>query len=108
MQGLEQLTVANLQSDQALTRQIATAAEALVEAADKGIAGADAAAQASRVATDAVRGIGATLDRATYETGDAQVIALSLMAMVTLVVLINRVFWAPLYRQVGARYKMDA
>jgi chromosome segregation ATPase len=59
VQGLEQLTVANLQSDQTLTRQIATAAEALVEAADKGIAGADAAAQASRVATDAVRGIGA-------------------------------------------------
>jgi NitT/TauT family transport system permease protein len=55
-----------------------------------------------------VRGIGATLDRATYETGDAKVIALSLMAMVTLVVVVNRVFWAPLYRQVGARYKMDA
>src|SRR5690606_10420212 len=50
---------ANLQSDQALTRQIANAAEALAEAADKGIAGADSAAQASRVATDAVRGIGA-------------------------------------------------
>ncbi|MGH2618595.1 MAG: hypothetical protein ACRDJC_25475, partial [Thermomicrobiales bacterium] len=33
VQGLEQLTVANLQSDQTLTRQIATAAEALVEAA---------------------------------------------------------------------------
>jgi hypothetical protein len=58
VQGLEQLTVANLQSDQVLTRQIATAAEALVEAADKGIAGADAAAQAARVATEAVRGIG--------------------------------------------------
>jgi hypothetical protein len=57
VQGLEQLTVANLQSDQTLTRQIATAAEALVEAADKGMAGADAAAQASRVATEAVRGI---------------------------------------------------
>src|SRR5215204_6578227 len=54
VQGLEQLTVANLQSDQTLTRQIAAAAEALVEAADKGIAGADAAAQASRVATEAV------------------------------------------------------
>jgi hypothetical protein len=59
VQGLEQLTVANLQSDQTLTRQIAHAAEALVEAADKGIAGADAAAQAARVATEAVRGIGA-------------------------------------------------
>jgi NitT/TauT family transport system permease protein len=55
-----------------------------------------------------VTGIGASLDRATYETGDAQVIALSLLAMVTLVVAVNRVFWAPLYRQVGARYKMDA
>jgi len=59
VQGLEQLTVANVQSDQTLTRQIATAAEALVEAADKGMAGADAAAQAARVATDAVRGISA-------------------------------------------------
>ncbi|MFN8593630.1 MAG: hypothetical protein U0031_19385 [Thermomicrobiales bacterium] len=59
VQGLEQLTVTNVQSDQALTRQIAHAAEALVEAADKGIAGADAAAQAARVATEAVRGIGA-------------------------------------------------
>lgn len=59
VQGLEQLTVANVQSDQTLSKQLATAAEALVEAADKGIAGADAAAQASRVATEAVRGIGA-------------------------------------------------
>jgi chromosome segregation ATPase len=59
VQGLEQITAANLQSDQVLTRQIATAAEALTEAADKGIAGADAAAQASRVATEAVRGISA-------------------------------------------------
>jgi hypothetical protein len=59
VQGLEQLTAANLHSDQALTRQIASAAEALVEAADKGMAGADAAAQAARVATEAVRGIGA-------------------------------------------------
>jgi hypothetical protein len=59
VQGLEQLTVANLQSDQTLTRQIASAAEALAEAADKGMAGADSAAQASRVATEAVRGIGA-------------------------------------------------
>ncbi len=59
VQGLEQLTVANLQSDQTLTRQLSAAAEALTEAADKGMAGADAAAQASRIATEAVRGIGA-------------------------------------------------
>src|SRR5215210_4003376 len=76
VQGLEQLTVANLQSDQTLTRQIATAAEALVEAADKGIAGADAAAQASRVATEAVRGIGAIAqDLATSQTRVEQAVA---------------------------------
>ena len=59
VQGLEHLTTANIQSEQALTRQITAAASALAEAGDKGIAGADAAAQASRVATEAVRGISA-------------------------------------------------
>src|SRR5947208_16695141 len=42
-----------------------------------------------------VRGIGATLDRATYITGDLQVVTLSLASMVALVVLVNRVFWDP-------------
>jgi NitT/TauT family transport system permease protein len=55
-----------------------------------------------------VRGIGATLDQATYVTGDGQVIAASLLSMVALVVLVNRLFWDPLYRHVAARYKMDA
>jgi NitT/TauT family transport system permease protein len=55
-----------------------------------------------------VRGIGATLDHATYVTRDAQVIVLSLAAMVALVVLVNRVFWEPLYERVAERYKMDA
>jgi hypothetical protein len=58
IQGLERLTVNDLQSDQALTRQIANAAEVLAEAADRAIAGADSAAQAARVATEASRGIG--------------------------------------------------
>jgi NitT/TauT family transport system permease protein len=53
------------------------------------------------------RGIGATLDRATYVTGDAQVIALSLLSMVALVILVNRVFWDPIYQRVAARYKME-
>src|SRR5215207_7923631 len=76
VQGLEQLTVANLQSDQTLTRQIAAAAEALVEAADKGISGADSAAQASRVATEAVRGIGAIAqDLATSQTRTENAVA---------------------------------
>jgi len=59
VQGLEQITVSSMQSDQTHTRQLATAATALTQAADKGMAGADAAAQASRIATEAVRGISA-------------------------------------------------
>src|SRR5262245_55127949 len=55
-----------------------------------------------------VRGIGASLDQATYVTGDAQVIAACLLSMVGLVVLVNRIFWDPLYRYVAARYKMEA
>jgi NitT/TauT family transport system permease protein len=55
-----------------------------------------------------VPGIGATLDRATYVTGDSQVIVASLGSMVLLVVLVNRLFWDPLYQHVAARYKMDA
>jgi len=55
-----------------------------------------------------VRGIGAALDRATYVTGDHQMIALSLVSMVALVVLVNRVFWDPVYQRVAARYKMES
>ncbi len=57
LQGLERLTSSNVQSDQALTRQIAIAAETLTDAAEKAIANADSAAQAGRVATDAGRAI---------------------------------------------------
>jgi NitT/TauT family transport system permease protein len=55
-----------------------------------------------------VRGIGATLNRATYVAPNDQVIAISLASMVALVVLINRVFWDPLYERVAERYKMEA
>jgi NitT/TauT family transport system permease protein len=55
-----------------------------------------------------VRGIGAILDHATYVTADKQVVALSLAAMVTLIVVVNRLFWEPLYRGVAERYKMEA
>jgi hypothetical protein len=58
VQGLERLTTSNIQSDQAVTRQIGTAAATLADVAEKSIAGADAATQAARVATEAVRGIG--------------------------------------------------
>ena len=55
-----------------------------------------------------VRGIGATLDRATYLTGDMQVVAASLASMVLLIILVNRFFWDPLYQRAAARYKMES
>jgi NitT/TauT family transport system permease protein len=55
-----------------------------------------------------VRGIGAALARATYVSGDMQVVAASLASMVLLIVLVNRLFWDPLYLRVAARYRMDA
>jgi len=55
-----------------------------------------------------VRGIGATLDRATYLTADMQVVAVSLGSMIALIILVNRLFWDPLYRHAAERYKMDA
>jgi NitT/TauT family transport system permease protein len=55
-----------------------------------------------------VRGIGATLDHATYVTGDLQLVTLSLVSMVALVILVNRLFWDPVYQHVAARYKMEA
>jgi NitT/TauT family transport system permease protein len=54
-----------------------------------------------------VRGIGATLDRATYETGDMQVVIASLVTMVLLIIAVNQLFWDPLYRRVAARYKIE-
>lgn len=57
VQSLERLTSTALQSDHAVTRQIGQAADTLADAADRSVAGAEAAAQAARVATEAVRGI---------------------------------------------------
>jgi NitT/TauT family transport system permease protein len=56
--------------------------------------------------TYSVRGIGATLDRATYGTGDMQVVAASLGVMILLIIAVNRLFWDPLYRYAAERYKM--
>lgn len=55
--SLERMTSSAIQSDQAVSRQISNAARTLSEAADKAISGAESAAQAGRVAADAVRGI---------------------------------------------------
>ncbi len=57
--------------------------------------------------TYSVRGIGATLDRATYLSGNMQVVAASLGSMVLLIILVNRLFWDPIYRYAASRYKME-
>jgi NitT/TauT family transport system permease protein len=57
--------------------------------------------------TYSVRGIGATLDRATYLSGDMQVVSAALASMVLLIILANRLFWDPLYRYAAGRYKME-
>ena len=55
--SLERLVATGIQSDHGVTRKLAEAAEVLTEAAERSLAGAEAAAQAGRVASEAVRGI---------------------------------------------------
>jgi hypothetical protein len=55
--SLERLVATGIQSDHGVTRRLAEAAEVLSDAAERSLAGAEAAAQAGRVATEAVRGI---------------------------------------------------
>jgi hypothetical protein len=57
--NLEKMTSSSIQNDQAVTRQISQAAARLAETADKAISGSESAAQAGRVALDAVRGVSA-------------------------------------------------
>ena len=55
--SLERLVATGIQSDHGVTRRLAEAAEALSTSSERSLAGAEAAAQAGRIATDAVRGI---------------------------------------------------
>lgn len=57
--------------------------------------------------TYSVTGIGAMLDRATYEAGDEQMMLLALVAMVVTITLLNRFFWRKLYLYAVERYKID-
>ncbi|EQD63618.1 transmembrane transporter, partial [mine drainage metagenome] len=47
-----------------------------------------------------VRGIGAFLDRATYNSGNEILVVSSLLLMTGVVVMLNRLFWTPLYERV--------
>jgi len=55
--SLERMTSSSMQSDQAVNRQLSQAARSLAETADKALLGADQAAQAGRIAAEAVRGL---------------------------------------------------
>lgn len=53
-------------------------------------------------------GIGSLLDKAIYTTGNFQVIWSSLMAMVVVIVALNRFFWRKLYEWAAARFSFEA
>jgi NitT/TauT family transport system permease protein len=55
-----------------------------------------------------VTGLGALLNRATFETGDRTVLFLSLALLVVTVVAFNRLVWDRVYRYVHHRYRLEA
>jgi NitT/TauT family transport system permease protein len=60
-----------------------------------------------RSKTYEVFGLGAMLDEATYQTGNGLMILLTLLSMVLVVVLLNRLMWRRLYDVATERYRMD-
>jgi NitT/TauT family transport system permease protein len=54
-----------------------------------------------------VFGLGALLDDATYRTGSGVMILLTLLSMVLVVIMLNRLFWRPLYDMATERYRID-
>jgi len=54
-----------------------------------------------------VSGIGSLLDRATYVNGDLQMITLTIVSMVIVISLINRLVWRRLYQRATERYRLE-
>jgi NitT/TauT family transport system permease protein len=54
-----------------------------------------------------VLGIGSLLDAATYKSGNGVMILLSLLSMIAVVLLLNRLMWRPLYNIATERYRLD-
>ena len=52
-------------------------------------------------------GLGAMLDVATYETGNGLMILLTLLSMVAVVIILNRLVWRRLYDIATERYRID-
>ena len=57
--------------------------------------------------THQVLGIGSLLDAATYKSGNGVMILLSLLSMIAVVLLLNRLMWRPLYNLATERYRLD-
>ena len=57
--------------------------------------------------TYAVFGLGAMLDEATYQTGNGLMILLTLLSMVLVVIMLNRLMWRRLYDVATERYRID-
>jgi NitT/TauT family transport system permease protein len=54
-----------------------------------------------------VFGLGALLDDATYQTGNSLMILLTLLSMIFVVIMLNRIMWRPLYDIATERYRID-
>lgn len=54
-----------------------------------------------------VKGIGSLLARSVYDLGDNQAITLCIAGMVGWILLINAIFWKPIYRSTVDRYKFE-
>jgi NitT/TauT family transport system permease protein len=57
--------------------------------------------------THQVLGIGSLLDAATYQSGNGVMILLSLLSMIAVVLLLNRLMWRRLYNLATERYRLD-
>jgi NitT/TauT family transport system permease protein len=57
--------------------------------------------------THQVLGIGSLLDAATYQSGNGVMILLSLLSMIAVVLLLNRLMWRRLYNIATERYRLD-
>lgn len=55
-----------------------------------------------------VNGIGALISRSVYELGDHKAITLCVAAMVGWIIIVNTLFWRPLYHSASERYKFDS
>jgi NitT/TauT family transport system permease protein len=54
-----------------------------------------------------VNGIGALLAQGTWESGNLQLIVMSITAMVLFILIVNRLFWQPAYELAKKRFALN-